>query len=189
VTSISGWVSTAQDPARWVVSNALLDWGKADSAYADALCRAAANDIARRSRGENRTIVWQRAAQEKLIREIAELEDGWDGHSGTAINQRVIYNARFLLGVFTARALGPDFILPSTSGTVTFEWERDGGSAVLEIGKSTYGFYTTPASGKAILIDGLFEAFDGEQLWKAVASISEKSVPQSVADFDLAAGF
>lgn len=131
---------------------------------------------------------WQEMAQELLIRQIAELRDGWDGGSAHGVASRAIANASATLASLRLLNCPPDLISPSSSGTVEFEWQRGLGSAHLELGNSTFGFYTEPSVGEPIMEGGSVEVLNVEKIRDALATVEASPAAPSVADWNRSLG-
>jgi hypothetical protein len=164
MATMSGWVLTM--PAR-----------RAERQEVD-------SDLARRflwlSRCIN-TTVWGELAHENIVRDIAALGDNWDAAGAHAIGERAVRNARAILRALSEYGYPPDLIYPNPAATIEFEWEQPSGSARLEVGNSTFAFYTVPNSGNSIMLDGVVqEALDVEQICFALASIYSNNVARSL---------
>jgi len=136
-----------------------------------------------------RKAIWNEAAQAEQLREIASLEDNWDGCGASAISGAAVHNAAVALNDLAAYRLRPSCILPTPSGTVAFEWETARGSAHLEIGTSTFAFYTAPVVGESIMYSGSIEVSNAEDIAAALATIVSSTLPHSMANRDVAVGF
>jgi hypothetical protein len=130
------------------------------------------------------TDAWADAAQEQILRDISALPNDWDASGASSISPIAISNARSILQQLQSLNCAPDYIIPTSSGTLQFDWERQLGTAHLEIGNTTFGFYTAPGAGESILDDGLFEALNAEEIRFAVASIDAGSAALSLEDWD-----
>jgi len=87
------------------------------------------------------------ASLRKRLAELKSLPAGWDGEGAEPISALTLQMAQ---GV-GLRLLGrtfPPAITPNPGDTLTFEWEADAGSALLEIGHTTYSFLMKTKSGK-----------------------------------------
>jgi hypothetical protein len=124
---------------------------------------------------------WKEMAQDILLNEIAQLRDGWDGGSAYGFASIAISNASTVLAQFRLFGSPPDLIFPSSAGTIEFEWRRGFGSAHLEIGNSTFGFYTEPNVGEPIMDGGSVGVLNVEQIKNALATIEARSAAPSVA--------
>lgn len=126
---------------------------------------------------------WADAAREVVLMRIAELKDGWDGGRARGVDRPAISNSRRLLDALHLLGSPPDRIFPSASGTVEFEWQRQSGSAHLEIGNSTFGFYTEPPAGEPIMDGGSVEVLDASKVSEAVATLETGRGSHSVQDW------
>lgn len=136
-----------------------------------------------------RTDVWGEAAQSSLLDEMSGLAPDWDGGGASPISGAATVNARTLLHAFWSIGYAPDYILPNAAGTIQFEWDAQFGSAHLEIGNASFGFYTDPGAGESFLRDGPFEVMDVEEIASALATIDPRPVGESLARWDNALGF
>jgi hypothetical protein len=168
MTSISGWVIQTPDFRNPTEVNPAALIGKR-SAYPSEL--------------------WRDAAQEQVLRDIGCLRDDWDGSGASHIDALAISNAKALLYAFRTMDNQPDFIFPNPAGTVEFEWEGPFGTANLEIGNTTFGFYTAPIVGESIMAGGSFEVVDADEIGFALETIHSSAVARSVANFNQPLGF
>ena len=127
--------------------------------------------------------LWNEIAQEILIKEIAQLRDDWDGAGGSHIGVAAVGNATALLHELGPLDLSPQIILPNSSGTIQFDWKEPLGNAHLEIGNTTFGFYTEPHLGESIMKDGLIEVLNVEELAFALATIQTRDFALSLANW------
>ncbi len=125
--------------------------------------------------------LWPLAAQKDLITQIAELPDDWDGYGAIAVASAAISNSRTMLGFLASSGNQPNFISPSSGGTIEFDWETTFGSACMEIGNSTYSFYTDPFTGHSAMCGGQIEELDAETILLALSRITASAIPHSVA--------
>lgn len=123
---------------------------------------------------------WDRAAQTNQLREIAQLRDDWDGCGAAAIEARAVAHAEWILGLLDGKGCRPDFVLPSAAGTIVLEWDAPLGGAHLELGKSTFGFYTSPMAGESIMRSGSIEVLNAEEISFALATIVSNTIAHSV---------
>lgn len=130
-----------------------------------------------------RAEIWEQAARENHLTDISTLPDDWDGCGAVAVSYEAIAHSRIFLDALNINDNLPDLILPNAAGTVLFEWEELLGSAHLEIGKSTFGFYTSPKIGESIMLGGPIEVLDAKQIRDALATIFP-----SINSFSLAIG-
>jgi hypothetical protein len=132
--------------------------------------------------------VWREAVRDAQITEIASLPDDWNGSGAAAVDALTITHARSLLAQLSLRSAEPDFIAPTTAGTIAFEWERPLGEAYLELGRDNFGFYTAPRQADPVMYSGSIEELDGGEIFFALAAITSGLVPHSLADRDVALG-
>ena len=137
----------------------------------------------------SRTAIWEHAAQEDHLAEIALLADDWDGCGALAVSNEAIAHARTFLDSLSVTDSSPNTIVPTAAGTLLFEWETSFGSAHLEIGKSTFGFYTSPVVGESIMIGGQIGVLNAEQIRVALATIFPETDTFSLAISDNSMGF
>ncbi len=125
--------------------------------------------------------VWEQAALRHQLREISELDEDWDGSGAVAVSFTAIQHAEAVLNELLPRGVIPGFVMPTTAGTVAFEWESVLGTAHLEIGNSTFGFYTAPVTGDSLMHGGSIEVMDAEQIAQSLRTILGSGVAHSVA--------
>ncbi len=124
---------------------------------------------------------WGDAAQERQLEALGALEENWDGYGAAHIKAETLKNARWFLK-FVSQSRRPDFIVPNPAGTVIFEWETPFGEAQLELGKSTFGFYTSPNAGSPIMLGGPIEVLNAHEIRSALAGILSSTIAHAVAD-------
>lgn len=132
------------------------------------------------------TTSWEVASLSEQLRALGKLQEGWDGYEAAPVDSHALARASELVSVLRAP---PEHILPSTAGTVLLEWEGPFGRASLELGRSTFGFYTAPHTGAPILLGGNSDEMHAEDLEVALATISSSHVPQSMEGGDWDIGF
>lgn len=71
------------------------------------------------------------------LREIAQLEDNWDGYGAAGVSQRVHLNARKIVQPAVDHGLVPD-VSPTTAGTVEFDWQVGSIQVSIEVGSRDY---------------------------------------------------
>lgn len=135
-----------------------------------------------------RSAFWDEAARAAQLNEIASLRNDWDGSGAIAVSDDAIGKAQSILNSFSTTGNSPDFILPGSAGTVLFEWEKPLGTAHLEIGKSTFGFYTSPNVGEPLMYGGPFEVMNASNIQDAIATITPNSKRSSLAFSDNSLG-
>lgn len=140
-------------------------------------------------RSRNTQDIWSRKAREDLLNTISQLRENWDGYGAIAIEEPAITNAQRFLARFEELGFSPQFIFPSSAGTINFEWESVFGSAHMEIGNSTFGFYTSPVAGESIMDGGLFEGLNANKIGFALAGINSSHNAHSVASGNSDFGF
>lgn len=74
---------------------------------------------------------------EKILDDIANLEDGWDGEDAHSVSLEIVDNAKDMIIEFE---IEPE-ISPCANGTISFEWNNEYYNAYMEIGKDTFIFY------------------------------------------------
>jgi hypothetical protein len=82
----------------------------------------------------------------QAVDQLAFTEADWDGFGGIPINAATQANAKVALRQLEAGVSAPQ-VTPNSSGTFSFEWETNYGSAHLEIGRTKYSFYVRPIVG------------------------------------------
>ena len=120
--------------------------------------------------------MWQDAERRRQLESIRKLRDGWDGADAASVSAETIVHCEALLTQLSTLGLEPDFITPTPAGTVDFEWERFLGRASLEIGEGNFGFYTSPRIGHPIMLGGLIEDMDAEEIDHALQTIASGSL-------------
>ncbi len=73
------------------------------------------------------------------LRELALLEDDWDGNGGVSVSSEVISKTESLLNRIPTTIPFPDLV-PNPNGTISLEWESDDRFFYLEIGDRDYSF-------------------------------------------------
>ena len=97
-----------------------------------------------------------------IVKELAALNENWDGYGASAISQQTLDNAlRFIDTIEAApHGLPAPEISPTPNGTISFEWEAPHTEAYLEIGNTRYsGFITTDGQQSAFL-EGRSDSMD-----------------------------
>lgn len=125
--------------------------------------------------------VWYEESFNRQLREIAELEDDWDGYGGAHIEPNAISKA---LSIFAYLTEHPSHLLPSSAGTLLLEWEGPRGRASLELGRETFGFYASPKAGSPIFLGGSVGEMDSEDINNALATIVGHYKPQALETFN-----
>lgn len=87
------------------------------------------------------------ASLRQRLAELKSLPAGWDGEGAEPISTLTSQMAQNVALRLLGRTLPPE-ITPNAGDTLTFEWESDAGSALLEIGHTTYSFLMKTKSGK-----------------------------------------
>lgn len=94
------------------------------------------------------------ASLRQRLAELKSLPAGWDGEGAEPISNLTSQMAQDV-GVRLLSRTRPPEITPNAGDTLTFEWESDAGSALLEIGHTTYSFLMKTKSGKRTTDMGL----------------------------------
>ncbi|HET7267623.1 MAG TPA: hypothetical protein VFJ15_05890 [Oleiagrimonas sp.] len=94
----------------------------------------------------NPTHLFEANLRQRLA-ELKSLPPGWDGEDAEPISIRTSKMAQDVGLRLLGRTLPPE-ITPNPGDTLTFEWESDAGSALLEIGHTTYSFLMKTKSGE-----------------------------------------
>lgn len=87
------------------------------------------------------------------IEQVAFASANWDGEGALPVSAETKNNAREAIKVILPVAPAPE-INSNPSGTLSFEWGTQQGSAHLEIGQTKYSFYVKPRVGAPILLEG-----------------------------------
>lgn len=88
------------------------------------------------------------AGLRKRLAELESLREGWDGEGAEPISSKTLKNALEVGLLLSSSAVPAPEITPNVGDTLTFEWDSKAGSALLEIGHTTYSFLMTAKSGK-----------------------------------------
>lgn len=103
-----------------------------------------------------------RAKKQAILRfiqnEVAILKQNWDGYDASPIEQKVLFNVRFLihkLPDLLSNLLEEDNILPNPNGTISMEWVNKSNELFLEIGND-YSTYYLKSKGKIEKINNHF---------------------------------
>jgi|SRR5690348_11478691 len=94
----------------------------------------------------NPTHLFEASLRQRLA-ELKSLPAGWDGEGAEPISVLTSKMAQEVGLRLLGHTLPPE-ITPNPCDTLTFEWESDAGSALLEIGHTTYSFLMKTKSGK-----------------------------------------
>lgn len=87
------------------------------------------------------------AGVRKRLVELAALPANWDGEGAEPLSKRTLDNALHIALALSEKTRFPD-VTPNAGDTVTFEWESDAGSALMEIGHATYSFWMQTGDGE-----------------------------------------
>lgn len=80
------------------------------------------------------------------IRELADLEENWDGEGGSPVALEAIERAVLLLSVMNEAVPLPEFS-PNPNGTLSLYWNVPHGSAELEIGRTRHSWALADVAG------------------------------------------
>ena len=129
------------------------------------------------------------AHKSQMLAELAQfrtLADDWDGYGAARIEPHAIDAARVVVSRLVKSE--PQSLTPSTNGTVVLDWEGARGRASLEIGRTTFGFYSAPLSGHPIYLSGNSEELDVGGIEFAIGTISNSFSPAGLADGNIPMG-
>jgi len=131
----------------------------------------------RRAR-EDRELSQRPAVQtaRRVMEELALLREGWDGYGALAISTRTRLNAWRAFSQFLDEAVVPE-VLPTSNGTIAFEWSTSEADAYLEIGNTRFSMYVKPARGVPLYFDG-----DAMDIPPNVPSVLRETLEQGVLD-------
>lgn len=87
------------------------------------------------------------AGVRKRLAELGALSPGWDGEGADSLSETTIRNAKNIALLMARHTRVPE-ISPTAGDTLTFEWESDAGSALMEIGHDSYSFLMKTKTGK-----------------------------------------
>lgn len=79
------------------------------------------------------------------IRELEKLEDGWDGYGAVALKPKTIRNAINFVKLIPDKLtflLDTDSIVPTSYGTIVFDFEQNDNLISVEIGADLIGYFT-----------------------------------------------
>ncbi|MDI9365648.1 MAG: hypothetical protein QM541_11905 [Flavobacterium sp.] len=92
----------------------------------------------------------------KVLNEISQLEEDWDGYGAIPPSSIVISNTTAFLEILPSafrENLDAESIMPNPNGTITVEWRKDNDDVIsVEIGKSVANYY--------VMIGGAFDGFE-----------------------------
>lgn len=90
---------------------------------------------------------WARGAQER-VRELAGLQQGWDGRNSAPINRNVSSHALALIDVLTKLGMPKPHIVPVSGGGLQMEWRNSANELEVEISPDgSVDFLIVDASG------------------------------------------
>jgi hypothetical protein len=87
------------------------------------------------------------AGLRKRLTELRTLSRNWDGEGADVLSELTLKNARNVALLLARCTRFPD-ITPNAGDIITFEWETESGSALMEVGHSTYSFLMKTKAGK-----------------------------------------
>lgn len=87
------------------------------------------------------------------INDLASTKPDWDGEGALPVTKQTRRNAVEGIKGVLLEAPAPE-VSPNPNGTLSFEWEAEGGTAHLEVGQSMFSFYVSPRAGVPVLFDG-----------------------------------
>ena len=97
------------------------------------------------------------------LRQIAELENNWDGYGALALTKIVMDNARRFLSAIKDkgfdRFLNEDDIVPTTYGTIDLDFVTTKGLVSVEIGDNEIGYFTEFNDVEDMSSDGIITDF------------------------------
>jgi hypothetical protein len=120
---------------------------------------------------------WRKALIEDQLRDIEVLDENWDSYGGAKVEKNAIISARYSLNVLSEF---PKYLMPSTAGTLLFEWESPLGRACLEFGQQTFSFYASPKIGDTIFLSGNLREMHAEKINDALATAMGDHKPKFV---------
>jgi hypothetical protein len=117
----------------------------------------------------------------RLIDELARLEDNWDGYGGSAISKHACDNARSFIGVIEAAPFNLQFpdISPKAAGTISFAWDMPSAEVYFEIGDADYSGYISPEGQLTTYLQGRANEIDQRVAALIQAAISPASLQTS----------
>lgn len=87
------------------------------------------------------------AGVRKRLADLKDLSSNWDGEGAESLSDLTLRNAQKIALLVAKQTCFPD-ITPNPGDTLAFEWETESGSALMEVGHSTYSFLMKTKSGK-----------------------------------------
>ncbi len=109
-------------------------------------------------------------SQQNLIdyveKNLALLEDDWDGYGACSIDRNVIAHTSALFNQLPnvlLENLHKEAILPTPNGTITIEWHKDSSELLLEVGSDLSTYYIQN-QGNTQVINNKFDISDQKQM-------------------------
>jgi len=127
-------------------------------------------------------VQWRLPFLKNSLAAIAALEPNWDGLDAIPVSKEAVEHGNSILLSLSDLGVEPGTIRPSSAGTLVFEWDLPAGEAQLEIGRSTFGFFTDPHVGEPVLCDGPIEALNFNEIASALSTLAATIAPLSLAN-------
>jgi hypothetical protein len=109
-------------------------------------------------------------SQQNLIdyveKDLALLENDWDGYGACAIDENVIEHTLFIFNQLPnafLKNINKEDILPTPNGTISIEWNNGFNELLLEIGKNISTYYIQ-CQGHTAKINNQFNILDTKQM-------------------------
>jgi hypothetical protein len=101
----------------------------------------------------SQALLYEYPAAMEAIRQASFPDGNWDGFGALPIAAETKQNAILAINNILCVAPLPE-INPNPSGTLSFQWTTNEGTAHMEIGRTRYSFYVSPRIGDPILFEG-----------------------------------
>jgi hypothetical protein len=114
------------------------------------------------------------------LSKFGDLVDNWDGYGGAAISHEALEHARALINSQLHYCAGlplPD-VSPTSSGTISIEWQDGENEAVVELGSTRVSGFIKPANAQTMLVGGSSDEMS-EHLSSLIAAVMSQSSRQS----------
>lgn len=125
----------------------VLDYGNASLTYEQQFPESAGSFLGSHPGRLSEHSLLPEAGMRKRLAELGRLSPNWDGEGAAPLSGLTLRNARDTALLLSRHTHLPE-ITPNAGDTITFEWESDAGSALMEIGHETYSFLMKTKSGK-----------------------------------------
>jgi|SRR5579864_647880 len=119
-------------------------------------------------------------AAKDMIESFRNLGPDWDAYGARPISNEARSNAKHFFDIVASSpfALPIPEISPKSAGTISFEWETDGGEAYVEIGKTRFSGYIKMGGNEPAYLEGRADAL-GHEIVSAIYRSLFAGVPRS----------